>query len=678
MTKKNFSLNNLQEEKSLYLLQHADQPIHWQPWSQDLLEVLKSQSKNIFISIGYSSCHWCHVLSQESFYSETNAEFLNENFVCIKIDREEFPEIDSYYQAAAQKMGKNGGWPLSVFLTPEAEVIFIGTYFPPVDRKGVPSFFNLCKEISNYAAQEKDQISKQSQEVLSQIAENILPKEKVEFPGHFPSAASILKAMEHLEDKAHGGYGSAPKFPQFAFYESLVEQILEGVVPAENAKQIQFSLEKMLSGGLFDHAKGGIHRYATDAKYAIPHFEKMLYDQAGFLSLYSKYSLMAPSPLIFDSILMTMEYLLSEMFHEEKSYFFSAQDADSEGMEGLFFTFTEAEFEDALVQYDESLSDQMDYFKKIFCITSKGNFDQGLNTIQFDWNNKADYYPQEKWELIRKVKKSLLEARKQRTPPATDTKGIASWNFLLLNSLVDVIQYCPVDIIKKLAHHLLTKSIEGIHQNFFVQDPEKGINRIKSVTTLPLGEQYFEDYVFFAQSQFRLYQLSGNKSFLTNATSSMEYIQHHFWKNNVCWMLSEGTKSPFNKPVSHFDQSYKSPMATYYGLLVKMDLLGVHKRPEIMEPLCEQLKSWSLINPMNHGEALKTLIFPKEAFKIMKVPYAWIQEAEFSELMPYFSSRFIFDYKDGSDEWQICTHSHCEAQGKTIAEFKKTIVGTNQ
>ena len=348
MTESKLNFNRLKEEKSLYLRQHQTNPIHWWPYGQEALEVARSENKPIFLSIGYSSCHWCHVMAHESFMNESTAKILNENYVCIKVDREEFPDLDNYYQKAAQLFSNNGGWPLSAFLLPDMRPFFVGTYFPAKSKEGEPNFSDLLKELRRAFDHEKEQVEKNASQVTEAIKNGNLNNDKVKFEGHFPPPNGILEAIKEFRDLEWGGYGAAPKFPHFAFFEWAIEQMLEGMVSREQGEFIIDSMEKMLMGGINDHARGGIHRYSTDEKWLVPHFEKMLYDQAGYLKLLAKLSLVNPTPIVFDSIINTLDYLENEMLADDgeetsDKYFFASQDADSEGVEGLYFTFSYAE-----------------------------------------------------------------------------------------------------------------------------------------------------------------------------------------------------------------------------------------------------------------------------------------------------------------------------------------------
>lgn len=666
--------SRLSQSQSLYLKQHTENTIDWWPWCNEAFEEAAKDKKVILISVGYSSCHWCHVMSHESFSSEEVGDYLNENFICIKVDREEYPDIDQYYQKTAQLMNKHGGWPLNIFLTPDKRPIFCGTYFPLKDRSNVPSFLTISKEIIKYFSQKQQDILKNAQDLESKIAMQVMPKEKVNFEGHFPSASNILKALLAYADQHNGGYGKAPRFPQFSFWEAVTEQSLEGVVPKEQFDHLLLTMERMTMGGIVDQARGGIHRYATDDQWLVPHFEKMLYDQAGLLRLLSKFSLLYPSPQIFDLIIMTLDYLALEMVHES-GYFFSSQDADSEGMEGLYFCFSEIEFEDAIAQYAEELVDDIDILKKWFCITPKGNFEQQLNVLSLNYNEKNELYGEKNWTKIRTVKQALLKARKLRIPPTTDNKGLAGWNFMMVSALCDIIQYVKIDAIKQSAKNLLSRVQPNIEKEFIVLEREQKTFSIKHCTTLDLSKQYFEDYVFFMESQWRLYQLTGDQNFFLNTLSANVAIPKLFVKDNQCFTTQcDQIDVIKNIPFPSFDQSYRSALSTFYILKIKIRLMQNEHAPDLLETtIGEYLRSWALYNPLAHGEGLRALIYPELAFKKISVPRNWLQLEEFRSLMTYFSHRFFFDYKDNFERWDICHSKGCEATGTTFEEFKATM-----
>lgn len=670
--------SKLLDSKSLYLKQHVENPVDWWCWSDEAFNQATKDKKVIFISIGYSSCHWCHVMSHESFSSEEVADYLNENFICIKVDREEFPEVDQYYQKMAQFMNRQGGWPLSIFLTHDKKPIFIGTYFPLADQKNVPSFLNVTKEVIKYFSNKQSQILSSAKEIEEKIQLVTLPAEKVSFEGHFPSASSLLKALEAYADTKDGGYGKAPKFPQFSFLEAMIEQSLEGVVSKNYFDHLVLTIERLTLGGLVDQARGGIHRYSTDALWVVPHFEKMLYDQAGLMRVLVKFSLIYPNPQIFDLLIMTLDYLSMEMV-DESGYFFSAQDADSEGMEGLYFCFSEIEFEDAIARSNETLVDDMPTIKKWFNITTSGNFVQQLHVINLAYEHKQEFYQENNWQKVRSIKQALLNERKNRVPPMTDNKGIASWNFMMLSSLCDVIQYAKIPAIKKAAQNLLMKTQPAIEKTFIHLDLAHKKFSITHCTSNDNQTQYFEDYVFFLEAQWRLYQISADRNFLLNVLNIKNFIFSFFVKDHVVYTTKISDPSYVaNIPYSNFDQSYRSALSTFYILLIKIRLILNEPQPsESEQHFFNHLRSWSLYNPLAHGEALRGLIYPQAAYKKIKVPKKWIENPEFINLMTYFSHRFIFDYQEEGDEssplWEVCHFTGCEAMGKTFEEFKTTM-----
>lgn len=688
-TKLNF--NRLKNENSLYLKQHQMNPIHWWPYGPEAIEVAKLENKPIFLSIGYSSCHWCHVMAHDSFSNEAIAKQLNDNFICIKVDREEHPDIDNYYQKAAQMFSNNGGWPLSAFLLPDMRPFFVGTYYPSVSKDGEPNFPELLRELKRAFDHEKEQVEKNAVQVTEALKKGNPNKEKVQFEGHFPPPNGILEAIKEFRDNEWGGYGGAPKFPHYSFFEWAIEQMLEGMVSQEQGEFIIASVEKMLMGGINDHARGGIHRYSIDEKWLVPHFEKMLYDQAGFLKILTKLSLIYPSPLIFDSIINTLDYLENEMLAEDAEgedttakYFFSAQDADSEGVEGLYFTFSQTEFEDLLNKADdeqETFAKNMDNIKRWFQITDKGNFSHNLNVISLNYNFKDEYYQQENWDIIRSVRRALINERRERIPPSTDNKGIASWNFMMVSALVDVVQYSQIEIIKKRSSNLLNKVIEGVFKTFLTQDSDS--IKMQHSTTLPYSHPYLEDFVMFGESQLRLYEISANNIFKQNFHDAMTFITKEFLEKDKMLTrarFSENFALYPNQEYSIFDSSFKSPIGTYIMLARRAAVLFSDRNflDEISD-LRENVTHTALnINPVSSGETLRALCYPNEVYRVMKIPRDWIRESKFIKMIPFFLTRFVLDYHDEGNEWQICTLNTCELKGVGIDDFVTILTPTKE
>jgi uncharacterized protein len=396
----------------------------------------------------------------------------------------------------------------------------------------------------------------------------------------------------------------------------------------------------------------------------------MLYDQAGLLRLLAKVSLLYPSPLIFDALIQTLEYLRSEMLSEE-GYFFSAQDADSEGMEGLYFTFTKDEFIDALLQFDENLTDKMETYLKWFDIREEGNFERKLNVISLNHQYKDEFYSPEGWAQVRHVRQAILEERKNRLPPATDNKGVASWNFQMISALIDVIQYCKIEAITQNASALLVETMNAVQKKFIKTD-DSGKAQILSTTTRDGHVPLLEDYVMFAESQLRFYEISGQEAFKQTGLDTLHFIFNNFFENDVFYTRAidhHDSELYRNIHIPIFDQSYKSALGVLFGLVRKwstvVDLTDLKEKAKNSFDVITQL---SLQNPLMFGEMLRAFVYPDEAYRKVDVPHQWLVENKFTPFMPHFSARFALNYHP-DNSWQICTLKECELKGEGFEEF---------
>ena len=419
--------NRLAGETSPYLLQHAHNPVDWYPWGPEAIARAKAEDRPILVSIGYAACHWCHVMERESFEDEATAALMNEHFVCIKVDREERPDLDAIYMDAAQAMTGSGGWPLTAFLTPDGEPFFAGTYFPPVPQHGLPSFPQVLDGIAEAWSERRDEVVTQGAKIAEHIARvGLLSASKEPLTDEITRAA--FSRLQHAFDDERGGFGGAPKFPQPMTLEFALRCAVRGWDAATQI--VTTTLDRMADGGIYDHLGGGFARYSTDASWHVPHFEKMLYDNAQLVRLYTRAWQVSRDDRYRRVATETIEYLLREMQHAEGG-FFSSQDADSEGVEGKFFVWGWDEL-DALVGPAVAT-----------CLGAipNGNWEgtnvlwrpRAISDVAADHGLPADELAAE----VEDARRMLFEIREGRVHPATDDKILTAWNALAIGALAE-------------------------------------------------------------------------------------------------------------------------------------------------------------------------------------------------------------------------------------------------
>lgn len=685
MSQQELSFNRLKNEQSLYLSQYKDSPVHWYPYGEEALQKAKELDRPILLSIGYSTCRWCHIMGQESFNDQPTADFLNENFVCIKVDKEEHPDIDSYYQQACQLFTKSGGWPLNAFLLPDTSPFFVGTFYPKDKHGNEANFMELLNELSRAYQDEKEQVTQNAENITNTIKEGFKVQKKIEFQGHFPHPMSVFDALKEHIDEDNGGFKELPKFPHYSYYEWAVEQLLEGMLERHIGDKVIKTIDSILFGGIYDHVRGGVHRYSNDEKFLVPHFEKALYDQASFLSLMAKTSKIYQAPHVFDAIMDTLEYLQVEM-QSDDGYFFSAQAADSEGIEGLYFTFTKEEFEEIINQAsneDDDLTKELDFWLETFQITEKGNFERGLNVISLNVTKKEQLFTQENWEKVRRIRKQIASVRKMRIPPATDSKGVTSWNAVLISSLIDVMQYCPIEPIKYKANTIFQKATEGFFKTFLKRKENNKVE-LRHSTTLEDNIAFLEDYTFFAKAQLRIFEVTGNHIFKNNFKDIISFITDDFVSSDRLMTRSIPSESfrPYpNQQCSPFDNSFKSPAITVLHLIKRARVL--FQDPSIGENL-EQIFDWSkqmtLINPIASGSGLILHTYPDSIYRKIIVPKSWLDNNSFVSFIGNLLSRFVIDFYEDEKEtgWQINTIESCELRGDNYESFEKSLTPSNE
>jgi uncharacterized protein YyaL (SSP411 family) len=437
-------MNRLANETSPYLLQHAHNPVDWFAWGEDAFAKARAEDKPVFLSIGYSACHWCHVMERESFENDGVAAILNREFVSIKVDREERPDIDSIYMQAVQMMTGHGGWPMSMFLTPAGVPFFGGTYFPPEDRHGMPGFSRVLEHVAGAFRERREEVEAASHEVRQAISSSMrTPKspQAVERDGLDRAAARIAAGY----DSENGGFGGAPKFPPSMSLDFLM-QVAHRANHAQLREIVTHTLTKMARGGIYDQVGGGFHRYSVDGRWLVPHFEKMLYDNALLARLYTRAWQWTKDPFFAQIANEILGYVQREMTSPDGA-FYSTMDADSEGEEGKFYVWSRAEVMEILGEEEGSV------FCALYDVTERGNWEgHNILNVQGDPGPHAD--------LVARAKCKLYGVRAQRVPPARDEKILSGWNGWMLAAFAEAALAFGKydDVVRKNADFLIKRA----------------------------------------------------------------------------------------------------------------------------------------------------------------------------------------------------------------------------
>lgn len=514
--------NRLAQSKSPYLLQHAQNPVDWYPWGDEALQKAQREDKPILVSIGYSTCHWCHVMERESFEQEDVAQVMNEYFVCIKIDREERPDLDEIYMSSVQALGQQGGWPLNVFLLPDRRPFYGGTYFPRT------TWVQLMLNITQAFMRNRGEIEESAQNLLDHLQGDELSRYGLNFieKAEEFSAAITQKGFERLADqydRRDGGVGSAPKFPMPSLYEAMLVQ--DALHDAPQARtQASLTLQKMADGGIYDQAGGGFARYSVDAYWLVPHFEKMGYDNGQLLGLYGFAYKQLNNPRFAEIVHQTASYLAREMTHSEGG-FYSALDADSEGVEGKFYLWSIAELEAALGKEDAALA------AAFWGCTAEGNWEEAKSNIL----HRPSYLPifaekhelgvQELQEKVHAWEEKLLTTREPRIRPGRDEKIITSWNALTIHGLVTAYRYLGDESLLEqalAATAFVEKHLTKPDGKLFHSITENEVS----------GEALLDSYAAMARAYLALYQATQDEKWLAKAQALCEFAQAEFWDAN--------------------------------------------------------------------------------------------------------------------------------------------------
>ncbi|HXT36612.1 MAG TPA: thioredoxin domain-containing protein [Chloroflexota bacterium] len=504
--------NRLAGESSPYLLQHKDNPVDWYPWGPEALARAKSEDKPILLSIGYSACHWCHVMEHESFENRQTAALMNEHFVSIKVDREERPDLDAIYMAAVQRLTGQGGWPMTLFLTPEGRPFYGGTYFPPVPRHGMPSFPQLLAAVAETYAKRRQDVERTAADIAAALVEHIHGAETLALSEDLLALAARNLGNEY--DSAQGGFGGAPKFPQPMALEFLLRAHLHGVPRA--LSMVERTLEKMAAGGIYDQLGGGFHRYSVDGVWLVPHFEKMLYDNAQLARIYLLAYQATGKPLYRRVAEETLRYVQREMTSPEGA-FYSSQDADSEGEEGKFFVWSNTEIEEAL-GLDAPL------FMRAYGVVKGGNY-EGKNILHLprDLASLAREEGMEEdalRETLARCKAILFAIREQRVRPARDEKTLTAWNGLMLRACATAAAILEDPTYRATAEANADFLLAAMRKDGRLYRTAKdGVARLNG---------YLEDYAFLADGLLALYETTGERRRLHDALALADAILLHF------------------------------------------------------------------------------------------------------------------------------------------------------
>ena len=566
--------NRLATETSPYLLQHAHNPVDWYPWGEEALQRAKNEDKPILVSIGYAACHWCHVMERESFEDPVTASIMNRDFINIKIDREERPDLDHIYMDALQALNGHGGWPLNMFLTPDARPFYGGTYFPPLPVQGRPSWQEVLRGISAAFKDRRGEVEEQANKLLEHMAKaedlfrtRLAPVSEEGVETLFEKRDADLVAQNLLKsaDRRWGGFGRAPKFPQtFSIRYLLRHHRLCGDVDA--LEHACLSLDGMIRGGIYDHVGGGFARYSTDAEWLVPHFEKMTYDNALLVSVLSEACQSTGRKGYADVIRETLAFTAREMMHPDGG-FYAALDADSEGVEGKYYTWTRRELFDIL-------GGDADVACRLFGVTEEGNW-EGVNILHLPRSletfSREEGLPLEELsDLVERSKRALLNARQSRPRPLLDDKVLLGWNALMVTALCKAsaalrdVRYrdMAVRCMDFLRSHLKDGAAGGWRHTW-----KAGQARFPA---------FLDDLSYLAEALIHLHEATGDSALLLEAMEVVEEVEKHYkpTEGPLYHFTPEGQRDVVIRRTDSYDGATASGNSTMAWNLYKLSFLS--------------------------------------------------------------------------------------------------------
>ncbi|MBT3475208.1 MAG: thioredoxin domain-containing protein [Thaumarchaeota archaeon] len=672
--------NNLSKETSPYLLQHKDNPVEWYSWNDESLKKAKDENKPIFLSVGYSSCHWCHVMAHESFENDDVAKIMNENFVNIKVDREERPDLDDIYQKICQMSTGQGGWPLSVFLTPEQKPFYVGTYFPVLDSYGRPGFGSLCRQLAQAWKEKPKDVGTSAEQFMS----NLTKLERVSDGGEIEKAILDEAAVNLLQvaDTNYGGFGQAPKFPNAANLSFMFRYSkLSGITKFQEFALM--TLKKMAKGGIFDQIGGGFHRYSTDGRWLVPHFEKMLYDNALLPPVYAEAYQITKDPFYLGVVTKTLDYVMREMT-STSGLFYSAQDADTNGEEGQTFVWKKREIENIL-------GDDSEIFCIYYDVTDGGNFEGNtilanninISSLSFKFNKTED----EITELLKRSSKKLLDIRSKRDQPGTDDKIITSWNSMMISAFAKGYRISGNEKYLNAATNAAKYFSEQFSKYGFIHRTFKN--------DIPKLNGYLDDYAYLVNSLIDVFEITSDAYFLDMAQNIANYMIEHFWNENEksFYFTADTHESLIVRPKNYYDLSVPSGNSVAANALLKLHhLVNDKKFLKISKQILELNGTSAAENPFAFGYLLNVMnlylkhpteitIINSENSEIVNslykkfIPEGIIIQIKDKENLELLSKYSFFEGKEFSDKTNvtICKNFTCSLPLSELSKIEEIL-----
>ena len=591
--------NKLINETSPYLLQHAHNPVDWYPWGDEAFEKAKAEDKPVLVSIGYSACHWCHVMEHESFEDEKIAAIMNEHFINIKVDMEERPDVDQIYMNFVQLTTGRGGWPMNVFLTPDKRPFFGGTYFPPASRYNMPSWPQILASIADAYQNRRDELETSATEIVGELR-RLTIAEMAQETLSTAMLDSAFSSYTRTFDAVNGGFGGAPKFPPAMSLEFLLRY--HHRTGNDMALQMaRYTCEKMARGGIYDQIGGGFHRYAVDSIWLVPHFEKMLYDNAQLVRVYLHLYQVTGADTFRQTAEETLEYVLRELTHE-KGGFYSTQDADSEGVEGKFFVWTPAEITEVLGKDDAIV------FNAYYDVTEHGNFEErNILNVKRDLAAVAAEIKRSEehiLEIVERGKRKLFEAREKRVKPHRDEKILTAWNGLMLAAFADAAAVLDSERYLQAARRNADFVLAELQAN------GKLLRTWKDGKAKLNG--YIEDYANLADGLLRLFEVSGEIRYFREARRLADHMITEFWddENGGFYFTSNDHEELIVRNKDYFDNATPSGNSVGADVLLRLGRISGDDRYErfavsILKLAAAKIRQY----PQGFGRALSALEF---------------------------------------------------------------------